>query len=128
MLQNAILGDRHATDQVLMDDPFEDGRVALPVPDAFRVDDGDRAAAADAQTVRLVALDASVFAETEFLQPGLQELPGDQAPVTVTALRIGLVAAEEDVTSGDIEAELLGDPALRLAALLGSAGWFGHRA
>ena len=36
---------------MLLDNPLEDGRIALPIPGTFRVDDGYRTALADAQTI-----------------------------------------------------------------------------
>ena len=60
--------DDPSDDEMLLDDAFEDRRIAAAVPRAFRIDDGDRAAFADAQAVRLRPQDAALVGETEFLQ------------------------------------------------------------
>src|SRR5437016_2710404 len=70
-----VLGDRPPADQVLLDDPVEDGRLAAPVPDPLRIDDGDRPARADPQAVRLRPLDPALLREPELLQAALQVLP-----------------------------------------------------
>jgi hypothetical protein len=43
-----------AADEMLLDDSFEDRRIALAIPCAFRIDHGDRTAFADAQAIGLV--------------------------------------------------------------------------
>ena len=78
---------------------LEHRRVALRIPRALRVDDGDRSALADAQAVRFRAEDAALLREAQLLQPPLQELPGGQAALLVAALRSRLVAAEKDVAA-----------------------------
>jgi hypothetical protein len=61
MLVDEEVTNDPTADQMLLDDPFEDGRVALSVPGAFGINDGDGAAFADAQAVCLRAQDSTVF-------------------------------------------------------------------
>ncbi len=75
----------------------------------------DRVDAEQAQAVGLGALHAAVFAETEFLQVRLQEVPCGEAALLAAALRLGLVAAEENMAPGLRDAELVGDLPLRSA-------------
>ena len=44
-----------AADEMFLDDPLEDRRIALPVPRTFWIHDGDRSAFADAQAVHFRA-------------------------------------------------------------------------
>ena len=105
--------DRLSADEVLLDDALEDGRIAVPVPRALRVDDRDRAAFADAQAVRLRPQNAALLREAELLQPALQVIPRREAALLVAALRLGLIAAEEDVAPAHGDAEAFGDLLLR---------------
>ena len=61
MLRDEMVLDNPATNEVLLDDPLEHGSVALRIPGAFRVDDGDWSAFADAQAVRFRPEDAAVL-------------------------------------------------------------------
>src|SRR4051794_20716588 len=99
-------------DEMLLDDPLEDGRIALRVPRAFGVDDRDRSAFADAQAVGLGAEDAALLRQTELLQPPLEKLPRGEAAVFLAALRVRLIAAEEDVPPRDRHADRLRHGAL----------------
>ena len=45
------------------------------IPDAFRIDHGDGAVEADAQAVRLGAIDLAVLRQVEFDEPLLEVLP-----------------------------------------------------
>ena len=51
---------------MLLDDPLQDLRRAAPVPDPFRIDDRYRSLLADAQAVRLGAVDAALAREPTF--------------------------------------------------------------
>jgi len=68
MIQDQVFLHHAAPDQVLLDDLFENVRVAAPVPCAFGVDQGDRPALADAKTVGLRPADPALFGEPEFLE------------------------------------------------------------
>src|SRR5688572_29054160 len=107
---------------MFLDDGLEHRRVALPVPRALGIDDGDGAALADAEAVRLGAQDAAVLREAELLEAPLQELPGRQAPFLVAAFRGGLVAAEKNVSPGLGDADRGGNLFLGVghAAIIGS--------
>src|SRR5690606_22651791 len=80
-----------------LDDPLEHRWIALVVPRAFRIDDRDRSALADAEAVRLRAQHPALVRQAEFLQPLLQEVPRLDAARLVAALGIRLIAAQEDV-------------------------------
>ncbi len=103
---------------LLLDDALEDLRRASPVPDALGVDERDRALLADLQAVRLGAVDAARSNQAEFDEAALQEFPGFQAFRFARTLRLGLIAAEEDVAARFAHAELLQGPFQRV----------GHRA
>jgi hypothetical protein len=51
-----ILNDA-TSNEMLLDDPFEGRRIALPIPRAFGIDDSDRPAFADSKAVGLAAKD-----------------------------------------------------------------------
>src|SRR5688572_6745235 len=109
MLHDDVRFQHTSADQMLLDDGFEHGRVAFPVPRAVRVDDGNRAAFADAEAVGLGAQDAALLRKAQLLEAPLQKVPGRQAPLLVAALRVGLVAAEKDVPPGHRDADRLGN-------------------
>ena len=92
-----VLLDGPPADEVLLDDPLEDGRVARAVPHSLGIDDGDGAAGADPQAVRLVPLHAAARREAELLQARLQVGPRGVRALPLGALRLRLVAAQEDV-------------------------------
>ena len=75
MLRDQRIVDDAAADEMFLDDPLEHRRIALPVPRAFGIDDGDRPAFADAQAVRLGAQDAALLGQAELLQPPPSESP-----------------------------------------------------
>src|SRR5690349_7262362 len=102
--RDAVLGNLATADQVLLDDAFEHGLVALRIPRALRVDDCDRPALADAEAVRLGAQDTALFRELQLLEPPLQEVPRCQTAFLVAAHRRRLVAAEKDVAARHIHA------------------------
>ena len=109
MFDNGMLRDYFTADQVGLDDGLERWRVAPGVPGPLRVDNRDRAALADTQTVRLGAKDPAPLRQPQVLEPAFQELPGGQAPLLVAALRVRLIAAEKDVTAGVRHADRRGN-------------------
>ena len=112
VLLDYVVGHRPAADHVLLDNPVEHVGIAGPVPGALRVDHRDRPALADPQAVGLRAQHAAPLGEAELLEAALQEAPGGKAPLLVAALRDRLIATEEDVPAGDVDADRGGDPAL----------------
>ena len=54
--------------QVLLDDPFKRRRIAFPIPGAFGIDQGDRTAFADAQTIRFRAQNTALFRKAKLLR------------------------------------------------------------
>src|SRR5438046_1067803 len=101
MRDDQQLRDRTAADQVLLNDPLESRRIALTVPGALRVDDGDRATLADPQAIELAAQDPALLGQAELSQAPLEKFPGGEPTLAVAALWLGLVAAEKDVPSAD---------------------------
>src|SRR4051812_26965704 len=104
MLRDERIRDEASADEMLLNDPLENGRVAPGVPRAFRVDDRDRSAFANAQAVGLGAQDAALLGQAELLQPPFEKVPRGEPAVFLAALRVGLVAAEEDVAARDGDA------------------------
>src|SRR5262249_28564771 len=80
-------------------------RIALSVPHALWVDDRDRPVRADAQAVHLRAQDAALVVEAQLEEPPLQVVPRGEPALLLRALRLRLVAAEEDVPAGRAGAE-----------------------
>jgi len=80
-----------------MDDALEHLRCTAPVPDAVRIDHGDRTGVADAKAVRLRPHDLSRGYEAKFREPALQVVPRLEGPASAAALRLRLVRTEEDV-------------------------------
>src|SRR5262245_43489594 len=99
---------------MLLDDSLEHRRIAGGVPRAFRIDDGDRSAFTDPQAVGLRAENAALLRQPELLQAPLEEVPRRQPALLLAALRVGLIAAEEDVAPRDRDADAVRDRALRL--------------
>src|SRR5262245_29300016 len=73
-LGDEMIGDGPAADEVFLNDPLEHRRIALAVPRAFRINDGDRAGLADAEAVRLRA-EHAVVGQTELDETPLQIVP-----------------------------------------------------
>src|SRR5207247_5881358 len=109
VLFDQVRCDEGASDQVLLNDPLEHRRIARTVPGALGIDDGDRAAFADPQAVRLRTQDSSLLRQPELLQPPLQKLPCCEPAVLLATLRGRLVAAEKDVAPRDRHTDALSD-------------------
>src|SRR5437899_5909474 len=114
MLRDERIGDNSAANQMLLDDPLENRRIARRVPRAFRIHDGDGAALADPQAVRFRPQNAALLGETELLQPALEKVPRGQAAILLAAFRVRLIAAEKNVAPRDVNADALRDGALRI--------------
>src|SRR5262245_64672474 len=99
MTVDEVLEDRMTTHEMVVDDAFENGRVARPVPRALGIHDGDRSALANAKAIGLRAKDAALFREAELLQPSLEKVPRGEAALLLTALGVGLIAAEKYVAA-----------------------------
>src|SRR4051812_27500057 len=112
MLRDQRVFDDPAADQVLLDDPFENRRIAPGVPRAFGIDDRDRTAFADPEAVRFAAQDAALLRQAERLQARLEVVPRGQSAFLVAALRLRLIAAEKDVAPRDADTDALRNRAL----------------
>ena len=57
MLADQVVADHLPADEVLLDNAFQHGRVAVAVPGSFGIDDGHRPARADPQAIGLGPID-----------------------------------------------------------------------
>jgi hypothetical protein len=88
----------HATaDQVLLNDALQHRRRTRVVPGAVGVDDRHRPLHADAQAVGLGPVHAAGLHQLQLQQARLQKLPGFETEIAIAALRLALIATEEDV-------------------------------
>lgn len=120
-LSEDIFPHRNAGRQVLVDDPFEHGRIAFSVPCAFGVHHRDRPPLADPQTIDLAAVDTALLRESQFLQASLEKVPRCETTLSFTAFGFRLVGAQEDMPPDDGNAEGSGF-AVEFVHRYGSAG------
>jgi len=107
-----------------MDDAFEHFGGAIAVPDAFGINDCDRAVLANAEAVSFGPVDERLWAdEIEFFEPAFEEFPGLEPLRFGTALGLGLIGAEKDMALIFGEAELGGNFADRRSSLGHFAPW-----
>jgi hypothetical protein len=90
-----------ARDQMFLNDSLQHRRIALAVPDTFRVYDRDRTTFADAEAIGFRAKDAALLGELQLFEPPLQKSPCGKASLLITAFRFGLIAAEKNMTPRD---------------------------
>src|ERR1051326_1333293 len=102
-----------SADEMFLDDPFENGRIASGVPRALGIDDRDRSAFADAQAVRLRPQDAALLRQSELFEPPFQKIPCRKSALLLAAFRVRLIAAEKDVAPRNRHADRVRDGALR---------------
>lgn len=102
--------DYPALDEVLLDYAFEHRWCTRVIPDSLRIYDRDWAARANSETIGLGAIDLWLgTGKIQFLKPHFQILPGFQALFARRAFWLGLVGAEEDVTSVMLKTEFPGE-------------------
>jgi len=94
---------------MLLDDALQHGWFARVVPDAVRIDDGDRAALTDLQAVDLGAKDPAGADELELAQTGLEVLPRREADRLLATFGFALIAAEKDVVADSADPEFCCD-------------------
>ena len=94
---------------MLFDDPFEHRRVARMVPDVVGPDDRDRPGLADPEAVGLGSLHPAALRKPALGQAALEEVPRLEPALLRAALRLGLVAAQENVPAGGETAEVVED-------------------
>ena len=88
------------------DDAFQNFRRATVIPDAFGIDDGDRAARADAQATRLGAIDERLRADqVQLFEARFQKFPRRKGLFARTAFGFVRVHTEENVAAEFFEAE-----------------------
>ena len=85
---------------MLVDDAFENGRIAASVPCTFGIDDRNRPSFADAQAVRLRPKDAPGFRQAELFETLLEKLPRLDRSLAIAAFRVRLIGAQKNMTSG----------------------------
>lgn len=101
--------DRMSADQVLLNDALQNlGRAGM-IPRTVRIDQGNRTALADAQTIGFGAINAAAASQIEFIEPLFQIVPRGQAGIAVTAFGLCLIAAQENVSAGVGDAQFFGD-------------------
>ena len=118
VLQDEKLLHPPSPKQMLLDDPFENRGVTLRIPSSVGIDHGDRASLADPEAVRLAAVDAPLLRKTQLLEPALQISPGGERALPFAALRLGLIAAQENMPLRREHPYRFGDLALRRQDLL----------
>ena len=126
MLDDETVGDDATADQMFLDDPLENRRIARGIPRTFRVDDGDWAAFADAEAVGLGAEDAALLRQAKLLQPALEKIPRREPAIFLAALRRGLVATQKDVAFRDGNTNCGGYGALRIRHVYSVVGPHPH--
>ncbi len=89
------------TDQVLLNDPLEHRRITCSIPSPFRIHDPHWPTLTDPETVGLSAQHTPLLGQPELTQTPLQIHPSDKPALPGTALRLGLVTAQEDVPPRD---------------------------
>jgi hypothetical protein len=109
MFGNYIVGNRPAANEVFLDNTFKNLWGTGMVPGSFWIDDSDGAALTDTQTVRLGPVNAAGAGQFKFLQPSLQEFPGEQAGFFIRAFGLGLVTAQKNVALDLVNAQSGGD-------------------
>lgn len=105
MGENAIVFDHIASDEMFLNDAFNDRWGASGIPDSLGIHHGNRAIHTNAQTVCFGAKDTTLFTESQFFKAGFKVVPCLEAQLFVTAFWLGLITAEQDVATGDINAQ-----------------------
>jgi hypothetical protein len=110
IFREGILLDGFSVDEMLLDDAFEHFGRARVIPNAFRIDDGDRSLCADAEAIDFASIDQRLRAnEVQFLEPLFQVVPRLQAALLRRAFGLGLVGAQENVPPVLFQTERLGE-------------------
>jgi hypothetical protein len=105
---NDVFEDRPPPHQVLRDDPLEHRRVARPVPDSLRVDNGNRSTFTDSEAIGLRAKDSAFLGQPELFQSSFEKLPGQERPIFVATFGLCLIATQKDVPCGNRDTDFLG--------------------
>jgi len=96
-----------ATDQVLLNNPFQNGGCAGVVPDLIRVNDCDGTLLADPQAIGLGAHDLWIgpAGQTQLVEAEFEVLPRFQSALFGAAFGVCLIATEKDVTDAAVDAD-----------------------
>ena len=109
MLGDSVVGDDPPRHEVVVDDALEHRWVALSVPCALRIDDGDRSALANPEAVGLRSKDPALLGQAQLLQPPLEKIPRGQPALLIAAFRCRGVAAKKDMPSRNGNTNRLGN-------------------
>ena len=105
-----VLLDGLPADQVLLYNSLDDFRRGRAIPGSIGVDDGDGTLLADAQAIRLGAVDTvGTGQEAQLRQAALQIFPRFETHFFGGALGLGLVAAQQDVAADVADLQALRD-------------------
>jgi len=107
IFRKSKLGDDFSADEVLLNDTLENLGRAGVIPDAVRINDGDRALLTNAQAVGFGAVDGRIAAssQAEFFKALFEVFPRREPGLFCAALWLGLIGAEEDVALDFAETE-----------------------
>lgn len=98
ILRKRIFRNHFPADQMFLNDALENFRRAGMVPHPFRVNQGNRSAHANAQTIRFRSINHRIRPrQTQLLQARFQKLPRPQTHLAVAAFRFRLVGAKKDM-------------------------------
>ena len=119
--RKGVFDDQHVAygstpEQMLLDDSLEHRWVAVTIPGAFGVDDRDRPTFAHPQAVGFSAQDTTASRQAKLVEATLEILPGLQPAAPLTILGGRLIAAEENMTCGNVDTDTCRDSALTLSA------------
>ena len=100
VLGEGVFGDDLAFDEVALNDFFEHFSGAGVIPDAFRINDGNGTARADAETIDFTAIDERFrVGKLKSFEPMFEKFPGGNGFLARSALGICLVGTKEDMPS-----------------------------
>ncbi len=121
-MENIFLNDL-ITNEVFLNDAFNDRRCGSAIPDAIGIDQDNRAFHADTQTVGFGAEDTARaiglgLIESEFAQSLFEVFPSGEPGFLATANRLARVSADEDMAIDLRQSEFLGAIGER-----GRGGW-----
>src|SRR6266545_1784627 len=102
----AVFRDDSAVDEMFLNDPLQHLGRARVVPDAFGINDRDRAARADSKTIHLAAIHQRLRADQiQFLEAPFQKFPRLDPFFLLATIRLGLIRTEKDVAPISLQAQ-----------------------
>jgi hypothetical protein len=107
LLHDSILLDRLATDEMILNDPFENRWITFAVPGPLRIDYCDRAGVAYSKAIRFRSKDTTTLIKLELLQSFFEVVPGLVGALSIATLILALIATEKDVSPRLRDAKVL---------------------